>query len=318
MKKMSLLLLFCLSLCFNGFSQTHGNTTTSNTTTSFGTNAGTTNTNNTFFGYYAGLNNSASYNTFVGFEAGALNTTGDKNTFVGNGASVNNTTGIWNTTVGYNASRKNITGGSNTNIGVHASYENLSGSDNVSLGTFAGRQNSSGSKNTYLGVRSGFNNQGSRSVFIGYNSGANESGSDKLYIDNSDTNKPLIKGDFNSNELVVYGSLGVGTDSFEDISDNMIYKFSVAGNIRAHGVKVYTDWADFVFEKEYKLPSLEEVEAYIIKHGHLKDIPSADEVEKNGIEVGEMNKLLLQKIEELTLYTIELKKEIDELKKNKE
>ena len=89
---------------------------------------------------------------------------------------------------------------------------------------------------------------------------------------------------------------------------------TVNGKVRAHSVKVYTDWADFVFIDNYKLPSLEEVEKFIDENGHLENIPSAQEVEENGIELGEMNKLLLQKIEELTLYTIELKKEIDELK----
>ncbi|WP_299117476.1 hypothetical protein [uncultured Winogradskyella sp.] len=108
------------------------------------------------------------------------------------------------------------------------------------------------------------------------------------------------------------GNVGIGTMSFVDGSDT--YRLSVDGKIRAHGVKIYTDWADYVFEDAYKLPTLEEVEQYIKENGHLKDIPSAKEVEENGIELGEMNKLLLQKIEELTLYTIELKKEIEELK----
>lgn len=107
--------------------------------------------------------------------------------------------------------------------------------------------------------------------------------------------------------------LTIGTTSFSDNGE--LYKLTVNGKVRAHGVKVYTDWADFVFEKNYDLMPLEEVEAYIKEHGHLKDIPSAEEVKENGIEVGEMNKLLLQKIEELTLYTIELKKEIEKLKK---
>jgi hypothetical protein len=62
------------------------------------------------------------------------------------------------------------------------------------------------------------------------------------------------------------------------------------------------------------LPTLEEVEQHIKDNGHLKDIPSAKEVEQNGIEVGEMNKLLLQKVEELTLYMIEMNKEINSLK----
>lgn len=102
--------------------------------------------------------------------------------------------------------------------------------------------------------------------------------------------------------------LGIGTTSSTDGVD--IFKLSVAGNIRANRVKVYTTWADFVFEKKYKLASLEEVEKHIQKNGHLKDIPSAVEVEKSGIELGEMNKLLLQKVEELTLYVIQLNKEI--------
>ncbi|HZW62173.1 MAG TPA: hypothetical protein VFF15_00865 [Flavobacteriaceae bacterium] len=104
----------------------------------------------------------------------------------------------------------------------------------------------------------------------------------------------------------------IGTNSYIDSDE--IYKLSVEGKVRAHGVKVYTDWADFVFEKNYNLPSLEEVERYINENGHLMDIPSAKEVKKNGIELGEMNKLLLQKIEELTLHVIALKKEIDTIK----
>ena len=110
------------------------------------------------------------------------------------------------------------------------------------------------------------------------------------------------------------GNIGIGTNSFVDGSDT--YKLSVEGKVRAHAVKVYTDWADFVFEPSYNLPSLNEVENFIKANGHLKDIPSAKEVEENGIEVGEMNKLLLQKIEELTLYVIKLQKEVDTLKKN--
>lgn len=110
---------------------------------------------------------------------------------------------------------------------------------------------------------------------------------------------------------ITSGKLGIGTTSFDDGPD--IYKLSVNGRVRAHAVKVYTDWADYVFEPDYQLPSLYDVEAYIEANGHLKDIPSATEVESNGIELGEMNKLLLQKIEELTLYTIALKRQLDTL-----
>jgi hypothetical protein len=81
-------------------------------------------------------------------------------------------------------------------------------------------------------------------------------------------------------------------------------------------------WSDFVFFDNYKLPTLEEVEKHIKEKGHLKNIPSAKEVEENGILLGEMNSKLLQKIEELTLYTIQQEKdlksqniEIEKLKK---
>lgn len=108
-------------------------------------------------------------------------------------------------------------------------------------------------------------------------------------------------------------NVGIGTSNFVDGTDT--YRLSVNGAVRASRVKVYTTWADYVFEKDYDLPTLEEVERYIIEKGHLQDIPSAKEVEKNGIELGEMNKLLLQKIEELTLYIIEMNKELQTVKK---
>ena len=72
-------------------------------------------------------------------------------------------------------------------------------------------------------------------------------------------------------------------------------------------------WADFVFHENYNLPTLPEVEHHIKEKGHLKDIPSAKEVKKNGINLGEMDSKLLQKIEELTLYTIEQEKKITKL-----
>lgn len=130
----------------------------------------------------------------------------------------------------------------------------------------------------------------------------------KLVVKNGSA---LVEGDILTNS-----NIGIGTSSFVDGADT--YKLSVEGKVRAHAVKVYTSWADYVFEDNYNLPTLKEVEAYIQENGHLKDIPSAEEVEESGIELGEMNKLLLQKIEELTLYTIQLKKEIDQLQSKKQ
>tara|TARA_R110000796_G_scaffold250650_2_gene380107 strand:+ start:4294 stop:4599 length:306 start_codon:yes stop_codon:yes gene_type:complete len=91
---------------------------------------------------------------------------------------------------------------------------------------------------------------------------------------------------------------------------------AVEGSIGAREIKVEVSaWSDFVFEKNYDLPTLKEVEQHINKKGHLKDIPSAQEVKENGIQLGEMNAKLLQKIEELTLYVIQLNKENQEIKK---
>ncbi|MGY5351112.1 hypothetical protein ACXGQW_00825 [Wenyingzhuangia sp. IMCC45533] len=105
------------------------------------------------------------------------------------------------------------------------------------------------------------------------------------------------------------GDVGIGT------IDTKGYKLGVNGKIAATEVKValYNNWADFVFDKNYNLPTLTEVENYIREKGHLKDIPNAEEVKNNGIHLGEMDTKLLQKIEELTLYAIEQGKKIKEL-----
>ncbi len=106
------------------------------------------------------------------------------------------------------------------------------------------------------------------------------------------------------------GNVGIGTL-------NPTYKLSVNGNIRSKEVVVETGWADYVFDKKYKLKSLEEVEKFIEQNKHLPGIPSAEEIEKNGLQLGDTQKRMMEKIEELILYTIALKKEIDILKAKK-
>lgn len=94
-------------------------------------------------------------------------------------------------------------------------------------------------------------------------------------------------------------------------SDNVAFaKVSVNGIIQAKKLVItQTGWSDYVFAKNYKLRTLPEVENYIKAYQHLPDVPSAKEVAAKGISVGDTQALLLKKIEELTLYVIELKKE---------
>ncbi len=105
------------------------------------------------------------------------------------------------------------------------------------------------------------------------------------------------------------GNLAIGT------MDTKGYKLAIAGKVVAEEVKValQTSWPDYVFKDNYELPTLNEVENHVKQKGHLKDIPSAKQVEENGIFLGEMESKLLQKIEELTLYTIQQEKKIKEL-----
>ncbi|WP_202912429.1 hypothetical protein [Sphingobacterium olei] len=102
----------------------------------------------------------------------------------------------------------------------------------------------------------------------------------------------------------ISGNVGIGIDVPQE-------KLSVNGNIRAKEIKVEAaNWPDYVFTSDYELQSLKEVENYIKKYGHLPHVPKADEVDANGISLGEMNKILLQKIEELTLHLIEKDKRV--------
>lgn len=107
-----------------------------------------------------------------------------------------------------------------------------------------------------------------------------------------------------ANFIVNGGDVGIGT------TDPKGYKLAVNGSVRAKEIKVENaNWPDYVFAKSYPLRSLLETEKHIKEKGHLPGIPSAAEVKANGIDLGEMNAKLLQKIEELTLHMIELTKQ---------
>ncbi len=91
------------------------------------------------------------------------------------------------------------------------------------------------------------------------------------------------------------------------------YKLSVKGKLMCEEARVQLSgaWPDYVFADEYELPTLQAVEASIKINKHLPNMPPAAEVAKNGFDLGDMNKRLLEKVEELTLYIIQLKKDND-------
>lgn len=103
----------------------------------------------------------------------------------------------------------------------------------------------------------------------------------------------------------IASSLGIGTKT------TGTSKLAVEGTIAARRIKVTqaSPWPDFVFDSSYRLPALKEVENYVAINKHLPDVPSAADVKKDGLDVGDMSKVFLQKIEEQTLYLIDLKKE---------
>jgi hypothetical protein len=113
------------------------------------------------------------------------------------------------------------------------------------------------------------------------------------------------------------GAVGIGVTAGTSIPAGFL--LAVDGKIISEEVKVQLsgNWPDYVFDKKYKLRSFDELRKYISANKHLPNIPAAAEVEKNGIELGDMQKRMMEKIEELTLYVLKLEEEIKEMKKQK-
>ncbi|MCR9065744.1 MAG: hypothetical protein NXI00_17365 [Cytophagales bacterium] len=275
------------------------------------------------YGYRAGNmdgGNSGVANASFGFKALTSNTTGAFNLALGTQALVGNTTGGNNIGIGTNSLANNTTGGANVGIGADALGNNVGGSGNIAIGNNAlkGAPGSSLGNNIAIGAGSGLNATGNGNVFIGADAGANETGNGKLYINTGSSDMPLIYGDFAA-KYVTIGDIspaqrtqGVGA------GPNANYKLLVQGGILTEKVKVALastgDWADYVFEKDYKLMDLVELEGFINNNKHLPNVPSAEGIVESGLDVGETSRMFMEKIEELTLYLIEMNKEIQSLK----
>lgn len=136
-------------------------------------------------------------------------------------------------------------------------------------------------------------------------------------VDRANTKALAVQNiDTQTEDFVVYGN---GRTTIGTPHPNISSMLSVDGKIIAKEVFVtLEDWADFVFDKKYTLMPLTELETFINKNKHLPDVPTEADVKKDGADLGKMNKILLQKIEELTLYMIDLKKENEKMKKQNE
>ncbi len=246
-------------------------------------------------GMSATILNSGNLNTFVGSGSGQFNTNGNSNSFFGERSGQSNGSGIGNVAFGSNAGNSNNGGNYNTYIGYGAACEEIAtGSNNVFIGAFAGFS-------------------------------TNPDISNQLVIGNFENNQ-LISGDFLASTLKLNGKVGIGGTALTYFGNFPItsgavnnvanYNLFVKGGILTEEIRVSiaTTWADYVFSKDYKMPSLPELEKQIQVKGHLPNMPSAQEVAANGIELGEMAKMQQEKIEELTLYIIQINKELQELK----
>jgi hypothetical protein len=215
-------------------------------------------------------------------------------------------------TVSYNQNSIPLPGNYNTGIGYSALGGHIFGQGNTAVGHTALHGNKYGYGNTALGDSAGVNNNGNGNIFLGHWAGISESGSNKLYIGNRYNN-------------IIYGNIATGQLLFGVTSPGSLGNYTFKGNRTLNVVGgIITDslkiapvdkWADHVFDSGHKLLPINELQDFIKQNGHLPNIPSKQEVSKNGLELVEFNALLLEKVEELTLYILEQAKKQDELTK---
>jgi hypothetical protein len=263
---------------------------------------------------------SSSYNVALGFQVMNSNTTGSTNLAIGFGTLNHNTTGSANIAIGmYALGIGNVTGSNSIAIGPQT-LRASTGNQNLAVGIYAGQSLSTGNNNIFFGVLSGSSvTTGNNNLLIGHSASNPDpgitTGSNNTIIGSYLTgftpsmSNHIILGDGSGHQRLVIddrGNTGIGTN-------NPDAKLTVAGTVHASAVLVdqtVQATPDYVFDKDYDLSSLKDVKNYIDKNHHLPEIPSAAQVAKDGINLGEMNMKLLKKIEELTLYLLEKDKQL--------
>lgn len=198
----------------------------------------------------------------------------------------------------------------NSFLGYKAALGNTTGYNNTVMGANAFNTNVTGYNNTVVGDSAGFVSTGNGNVFIGHQAGADETGNNKLYIGNK-SDQTLIYGDFSSGKVLIGNSNPLNAS----LPGN--HKLYVNGGIIADSLQLalVNDWSDYVFDKNYKLKTLKELKSFIEENKHLPNIPSADEISKEGMDIATMDAKLLEKIEELHLYILQLEKNNSQMKR---
>lgn len=201
---------------------------------------------------------------------------------------------------------------SGTPTGNYTLYANV-GSGQVGIGTTSPTQKLQVEGNSYFNGTMGIGTAPVSDISLKVQGSFDVSSSSTNTIFHVSTGKGLVfVGDSAYDQYISTGGSS-GTSVIQDGAFSLwVSKGIVSEDLALVDV---TDWSDFVFDKDYKLRSLEEVAAYITTHGHLPEMPSEAEVKAQGYSVHDINKKLLQKIEELTLYAIQQEAKFEAQKK---
>jgi hypothetical protein len=316
--------------------------------------ANETGSNNTATGHGTMFYNTlGSNNSAFGSSALRFNSTGIKNSAFGRNAMYSNTAGLNNsafgadalsactgcfdnTAIGLSALQRN-NGFQNTGIGAFALYgSGPTGNHNTALG-YSALMNNQSSSNTAVGAYSLYNSSyGDYNTVVGYNSGGGlTSGDNNTIIGanvtglNGTLSNTVIIADGSGNQRLYIDNTGKARIGDPSLTMPGTYRLYVKEGILTEKVVIAVansaQWADYVFASDYKLMPLTEVAKFVGENHHLPNVPSANEIVTNGINLGQMDAKLLEKIEELTLYLIEqnaknaaLLNEIGELKRRME
>ncbi|MBD2700571.1 bZIP transcription factor [Spirosoma sp. BT702] len=316
-----------------------------------GANAGLSNltgTGNMFIGQLAGLSTTGSYNLFLGNSSGQQTTGGAGNTFIGNGSGYANTSGQNNTYIGNSAGfTGNATGQANTFIGYGAGTNgpNVNNSTAIGVNAVVTADNSIiiGAANAAWKVGIGNTapqnkveitagvaaTSGLRFTNLKSTDAASMTNQTKVLSVNASGDVILVSTNASTREGVTEAFWQRKGSFLQSTQDDAViigantrtpvgYKLFVEQGILTEKVKVAlkntSDWSDYVFQSDYKLKSLSEVESFIQANKHLPGVPSAQEMVEKGNDLHKTDAKLLEKIEELTLYSIQQQKEIDQLK----